>query len=445
MNIFPHVSRPQAPAPAGAPSGGYCRSGRPTRQMALFAAAATTLLGGMVLATAGPAAASVDSPINSTFTVYTLQNQLTGNVADDLNQSSSAGNTIGAWSSNGGTNQQWTIASSTGSENGYYTIQNVDSQMCLDVSGQSTAMLAGIVQEPCDGSESQEWAINYTGSWSNGAPTVEIVNQNSGQYLNAGQAEGSGLLQSSVATNEDGGGWSNQWSLIRSSGGIPFILSATDDDWSVYPGNPVGTTPSNEVLDVPNWSSSWGTPLDVWPANGGDNQTWYLQEAGTLQLPHDTVDEYRIVNVYGNDWADARCLEAQGADPQNGAIIDQYGCDPNYVDQPNQLWVIVTWETDGTLSGATSASLGASDPGTELVNVATLSGADWWNSPSLTQSSNISPISGSTMTLMSSASAVQSDLPPTSQMWNLNQIEPGGAAGSGGGGAACSAFACLVS
>jgi hypothetical protein len=437
--------------PPTIPTNRSARSHRRTRRLAALAAAGATLLAGATLATAGPAAA--DSVVNPALdnAVYTLQNQATGQVADDLNASTSAGNTIGQWPSKGGTNQQWTIVSSTGADAGYYTIQNDQGGMCLDVSGASTADGAPVIQWPCNGQDNQEWQINYTGSSNGAAPIATIVNKNSGKDLNVvGNADGAGLVQGSAvsyAASNGSGGYSNQWSLTRSTGGIPFLLSASKTNWSN-----INTSPTNELLEVPNSTTAWGAPVDLQPATGQDNQKWYLQAAGTVSLGGEgTVTEYRIINVYGNDWAGARCLEARGANPQDGAVVEQYGCDPNSINEPNQLWVIqgTFYSADPAVpSGGflpPSTSFGAFD-GASIYNVATLAQTDdtldGLNSPMLTESSNIYPSGGSTMTIMSVNSSSSAGLPPTNDVWNLNEIETGQP--SGASGTACSMFDCLI-
>lgn len=105
----------------------------------------------------------------------------------------------------------------------------------------------------------------------------------------------------------------NDWTLTRSTGGIPLVFGS---------GN------SDEVIDVPNLTTARGTQLDGWQANGGDNQKWYLQRAGNLGNGSSfRLDAFRIISVYGNDWNDARRLQGplerlqirDGAWPPSGA------------------------------------------------------------------------------------------------------------------------------
>jgi hypothetical protein len=420
------------------------------RRLVSLAAAGATLLAGVTLAAAGPA--SADSVINpsSNSTVYTLQNQATGDIADDLNASTDAGNAIGQWPSNGATNQQWTIVSSTGSDAGYYTIQNNEDGMCLDVSGQSTADGAPVIQWPCNGQDNQEWQINYTGSWNGAAPIGWIVNKNSGLDLNVTRsADGTGLVQGSstwytTATNGSEM-WSNQWSVIRSTGGIPFVMSATNPS-----DNGADASQSNLVLEVPSSSTGWGTPVDLQGANGGTNQQWYLQAAGTLKFSGDggSATEYRIINANGATGPNPVCLEAEGSNPQDGAVVDEYGCDPNSINQPNQLWIINSPVT-GWLSGASSFGSSAQ---AEVWNVATFKnydntgdGGDFPDSPVIAVTSTRVPAPGSNMTLQTSNEMDSSVYPSTNIDWYLNQIVPSSGSSNGSSNApTCTMFECLI-
>ena len=423
------------------------------RRLVSLAAAGATLLAGVTLAAAGPASADPVINPSSNSTVYTLQNQATGDVADDLNASTDAGNSIGQWPSKGGTNQQWTIVSSSGSDAGYYTIQNNEDGMCLDVYSQSTADNAPVIQWPCNGQDNQEWQINYTGGWNGAAPIATIVNKNSGKDLNVfGTNAGTGLIQGgpvSSSGNYENLGYSNQWSVIRSTGGIPFVMSATN------PSDNVGdASKSNLVVEVPSSSTGWGTPADLQAANGGTNQQWYLQAAGTIDFPANgaTATEYRIINANGATGPNPVCLEAQGSNAQDGAVVDECGCDPNAINQPNQLWIFFSQPLGGNGGWLNGSSSFGAWPVADVYNVATIQkesygpdgdGFDYENSPGLTVSSPRTPQSGSTMTLMSHNDVKNSPYPVTNELFYPNQIVPGSGS-SNGSGPTCNMFQCLL-
>jgi Ricin-type beta-trefoil lectin domain-like len=187
----------------------------------------------------------------------------------------------------------------------------------------------------------------------------------------------------------------------------------------------------NEVVEVPNSSDAWGTTLDLQPANGNANQFWYFQPAGTVSQGGSVTTEYRIINKNSND-----CMEAAGADPQDGATVDQYGCDPNAINQPNQLWLptVVNPEDPSIVSLYNLATL-------KLLPDGEPDGLNW---PMLTESSNISPGSGSTMTVMSFNAQDADGLYPSDSVWTLSQISTSGSGSSGSSTPACSMFSCLL-
>ena len=117
------------------------------------------------------------------------------------------------WPWTGGYEQDWAFVPSPYS--GWYEIVNRNSGQCLSVSGPSTAPGTDLVQYPCFGGSNQIW---YMGSVSL-ATTYSIV---------------------SLYTWEDG-----------------------------YPNN-------DQVIDIQNAYPWQGGTLDIWPANGGWNQAFYL-------------------------------------------------------------------------------------------------------------------------------------------------------------------------
>jgi hypothetical protein len=129
--------------------------------------------------------------------VDTLTNLKTGMVADDANNSGSAGTQMIQWPANGGYNQNWVFVPSTGANAGYDEIQNRQSGLCLDVSGASTAQDAPVIQWTCSGNTNQQWQVKSIGT-----DAVVLINKNSGGYLavsggdNDGSTpQGAGLVQ----------------------------------------------------------------------------------------------------------------------------------------------------------------------------------------------------------------------------------------------------------
>ncbi len=113
-----------------------------------------------VLAIAG--AAGTTQPIANG--VYTLTNQASHLVLDDPQNSKKAGIQPMQWTSDGGTNQQWTFTSVSG----YYTIQNGVSKLYLTVPNAASALM---MQEPLSltagvPADDQLWSVTgTTGAW----------------------------------------------------------------------------------------------------------------------------------------------------------------------------------------------------------------------------------------------------------------------------------------
>jgi Ricin-type beta-trefoil lectin domain-like len=420
---------------------GQGKGGRGRRITSLALAAASLLGGGMLAGAASASASSIVDPSTDT-AVYTLQGVASGSVLDTLGSTTGQ---VGVWSSNGGTNQQWSIVDSNGANIGYYTIQNQAGD-CLDVQQNPAAGNADAVDAGCDGSSSQEWQINYQNESvfqadNTGLSQVaQIVNKQSGQYLvNYYGFNGAQALVGGADVVQAGPSFDNDWTLTRSTGGVPVVFGS---------GN------GNEVIDVPNVTTAWGTQLDVWQANGGDNQRWYLQRAANLGNGYPGgVDVYRIISVYGNDWNDARCLEASGANPQIGATVEQYGCDPNWMNQANQLWIVngapIPDAPPGESPGWVNLdqfSGGEAVAGINLVNLAMLnlpnptfappSALD--AGPVIAESSTFTAQNGSTLT-MQPVNSLNSG-------WAIYPISTTTSSSSGSsGGSPCSVFACLDS
>jgi hypothetical protein len=135
--------------------------------------------------------------------VASLTNVKTGMLADDANNSSTAGTQMIQWPADNGYNQDWVFVPSKGANGGYDEIQNRDSGLCLDVSGASTAQDAPAIQWTCSGNANQQWQLQTTMTGDE-----LIVNKNSGGYLavsgadnGAPTVQGAGLVQDVNHTN----------------------------------------------------------------------------------------------------------------------------------------------------------------------------------------------------------------------------------------------------
>ncbi len=124
---------------------------------------------------------------------------------------------------------------------------------------------------------------------------------------------------------------------------------------SVGGGNVVNATGeihaigSGECLDVPNVSTSPGTPLQIWGCNGGANQMWTFTDSHQLTV---YSGEYRL------------CLDAHDRETGPGTRVRTWYCNGHSSEQ----WLL---NPDGTITGAQSGlcldvARGSTDDGTLL-------------------------------------------------------------------------------
>ncbi len=145
----------------------------------------------------------------------------------------------------------------------------------------------------------------------------------------------------------------------------PYGATSTDGgalpDQNGAMGNPVQLTmTSGQVLAVQGGSAAWGTPVATENPTGSASEIWRFQRVGWVDVttgneqtleyetgflngpdPQEGVmgePVYKIVN-YNADGS-YTCLDADGNDIAEGGAITSYGCDPNGVNQTNQLWIV---------------------------------------------------------------------------------------------------------
>jgi hypothetical protein len=177
--------------------------------------------------------------------VDTLTNNKTGMVADDDNNSGSAGTQMIQWPADGGYNQNWVFVPSIGANAGYDEIQNRQSGLCLDVSGASTVQNAPVIQWTCTGDANQQWQLQETMT---GADL--IVNKNSGGYLAVagGAGQGVGLVQDVYHTSP-----TDAWSVSAAS----YRILTNLENVSAR-GNSDGVYNVNSQYDATEWACASG-------------------------------------------------------------------------------------------------------------------------------------------------------------------------------------------
>ena len=128
------------------------------------------------------------------------------------------------------------------------------------------------------------------------------------------------------------------------------------------PGQSLVGLASARCVDVPGFSTTPGTALDIWDCNGGGNQSWNLDPAGELTIYGDLCmqagtdgatasagQRVTIADCTGapvQHWtvgaggavapaaAPGLCLDASGAGTGNGTAVDLWYCNG----QPNKSW-----------------------------------------------------------------------------------------------------------
>ena len=126
-------------------------------------------------------------------------------------------------------------------------------------------------------------------------------------------------------------GWYNQWSLDTSAGTWSANASLPPSGTHVLTnGN------SGMVLDVAAGSKSAGALVIQWPANGGANQKWTLQQV--------TGNVFTVHNVNSG-----MCLDVPGSSVTEGVQLDQQACNGG----AGQQWA---FEAVGSFQSASDTS-----------------------------------------------------------------------------------------
>lgn len=199
-----------------------------------------------------------------------------------------------------------------------------------------------------------------------------------------------------------------------------------------------GTNNDSYAIGIPNGSPNWGTQVTTAPYTGATApQTWYFQQVGFVGLNTEwsspqllLAPVYRILNYNDGTYT---CLDGYGNDPTVGSIVDSYGCNPNQVNQTNQLWVVSSPKqfdeaitTSGTLwpgglgqefSGYLQDVEGTGLQDSVIENVATLAANGWNATTAPVLSAAYSDVAGinSGLTLQNQTFPVQT----MNSTWNI--------------------------
>jgi hypothetical protein len=143
-------------------------------------------------------------------------------------------------------------------------LANVNSGLCLNVSGASTAAGQQLIQWPCTNSDNEEWQTVATSS-----KTFGFASELGGVYLGQNSASCAAGDDSPVVTSATDGGNCDNW-YIQRIGGQPITLEN-----NANPG---------AVVDSENPDDNWLTQAGIEAADGSATQSWYIQAVGTTDL-----------------------------------------------------------------------------------------------------------------------------------------------------------------
>ncbi|MEV6010337.1 RICIN domain-containing protein [Streptomyces sp. NPDC051976] len=230
----------------------------------------------------------------------------------------------------------------TADGDGSYRIANASTGQLLGVAATSSATRAWgtaptVTAAPAGGpTVGQQWFI-VPGTTTSGTAdgTYKLVNRYSG--LVVGLSATSGRLAETTPARS----WTN--STGNSVGGTRSAAEQTLTMTAVgtSSGNLNGThtlTTSGKALDDPNHSTTAGTQLITWTANGGTNQSW--------QFTQQADGSYQLKNAQSG-----LCADVSGGSTTAGAQVIQWTCTTG----TNQHWT-VTQQSGGAYTVASVKS-----------------------------------------------------------------------------------------
>jgi hypothetical protein len=191
------------------------------------------------------------TPLGPLSTPYTdtLINRASGLALDVTGQSTATGAVLVQAAASGGASQAWQLA---GDRSGYTVLLNTKSQLAMG--SPSPAAGGTLDQETVDGGAAQHFALQPAeGNF------YRLVSP--GGLAVAGASSGSSVVLAPLDCASD----AQQWSLAASpTPNAAYVIVNHQTGW---------------VVDVLNNSTTAGGAVDQWPANGGANQRWIFTPA----------------------------------------------------------------------------------------------------------------------------------------------------------------------
>jgi hypothetical protein len=268
----------------------------------------------------------------------TMVNEGSGLCNDEYDWTTEADAQFDQWTCNGGTNQQFTFTPVSSGSDTYY-IRPMTPDYCLDVSGDSTASGAAIIQYPCNYASNEEFTLDEV---STNEYEVKAVN-------------------SGLCVEPTGASTANDADLVQVA-----CSSATADEWLIeagqFPGSYHQLVISNDsqCLDVDDASTAAGAVIDQWTCNGQTNQQFQFAAVsggyGELEAENSGDDvavsgsstasgalivQQAVTGSSNSLWLPVEqsdgsyefknensglCLDVTGASSTAGQQLDQYAC-----------------------------------------------------------------------------------------------------------------------
>ena len=216
-----------------------------------------------------------------------------GKVLDVAGGSSADGALVQQWGYAGGDNQKWRMHD-TGS--GVFALVNVRSGKCLDVTALSHDDGARIEQWSCNGGENQAFTLRPAGDGS-----FDLVGAGSGKCVDVAGASG------------DDGAFVQQWGCVGAANQRWRIENVDRQTGAALVNQLLVSQLSGTCVDVTGAKTDNGSPLMVFPCNGGANQRWDL-------LP-ETDGSYRVVGRQSG-----KCLDVPGGAQDDSLRLQIWDC-----------------------------------------------------------------------------------------------------------------------
>jgi uncharacterized repeat protein (TIGR02543 family) len=336
----------------------------PTRSGYVFAGWYTTATGGTRVVSTTRVTANVTyyaqwAANNLAGSIVTISSALNRTQVFDIPRSSTTAGTIPTlWDSGPAANQRWRLISAG---EGYYYLQNVRSELVLDLSG-SRVNDGEITQWGRHGGNNQQWRLiaNTNGTYtivskvnegycidlprsSSANGTVPIVwargqNQANQQfYLNViSRSLPDGIYTIGSAASSPPSRFIDISRSSRDNGAAALLWTKSTNDnqkfrltYNVNTGYytiaPVHSLASGKVLDVQGGSTSTGANVLQWASHGGFNQQWYIAP---------TIGGTYAIRSAASGFA----LDVQGGSTSAGAPLIMW----TYHGGANQRWVFTS-------------------------------------------------------------------------------------------------------